>query len=569
MTSPLAEPISSHETRKWAWVTAFVLLGLYLLLQNRYWVPGGDSDFYVACARSIVTEGEFSYNGNAVAISPPGWPFVMAMLMKVSPTFLLLKLSTMGMMLGSLVISYFIALRFLSPRWSCLAIVTTGLLIPVYSLTYFLHSEALFCLLSAGALLIAMRIREGRHTKLEWFGLFAIAMCIPLVRWSGIIQLLPICAVLIPRAKYRALILCGTAAGLIAIVLATFVISRHLQEPTVEQEQVLKEEGPVLDAAGDAESKSVALVPTGGKEQSLIQEYSERFLRSGLWFSWFFWQPTRFLSVNKYLNLAATLLGWVVVLILLRLVLRSIVQRQWLWPALAIYTAALCMNWPNPNSRYFVPVAPLLTIAVIVGVQTMLRNKPQRLVLGLFIIATLFNNLAMYAVDVYVMRAPNFGEHFEAGQHKDLVNIAHFLGTWPTPPGDGQIMVNDFYENLNRARNTPAGPRAMILLTNRKVRTLTRPYTKPTAPTYRVWKYAYQKRSYYLLVQNPSVPWRVWHFKLPMSLYQKLAKDPKDTPSGGWRLRVRVDDPANEGNGHFQDIPFPADAPWPTRVPGM
>ena len=51
-----------REIARWFWAVAGVLLLAYLLLQNPYWVPGGDSDFYVAVARTMSRGGGFIYN---------------------------------------------------------------------------------------------------------------------------------------------------------------------------------------------------------------------------------------------------------------------------------------------------------------------------------------------------------------------------------------------------------------------------------------------------------------------------------------------------------------------------
>src|SRR5437868_5483312 len=70
-------------------ITLLVLFALYLPLQNPYWVPGGDSEVYTAAARSIVLGQGFKFNGYPVGMVPPGWSYVLAGLMKISPTFLL------------------------------------------------------------------------------------------------------------------------------------------------------------------------------------------------------------------------------------------------------------------------------------------------------------------------------------------------------------------------------------------------------------------------------------------------------------------------------------------------
>ena len=61
------------------WIFSVALAGLIFgLLANQHWVPGGDSELYVATARNLVLH-HFSmrgylFNGQPLTISPPGWP---------------------------------------------------------------------------------------------------------------------------------------------------------------------------------------------------------------------------------------------------------------------------------------------------------------------------------------------------------------------------------------------------------------------------------------------------------------------------------------------------------------
>src|SRR5262245_34928361 len=79
-----------------------ILLTMYLLLANPYWVPGGDSEVYTAIARNLAAGKGYTFNGLPVSMVPPGWPWFLAAAMKISPTFLFLKLLTMSCMLGAL-----------------------------------------------------------------------------------------------------------------------------------------------------------------------------------------------------------------------------------------------------------------------------------------------------------------------------------------------------------------------------------------------------------------------------------------------------------------------------------
>src|SRR2546423_14834019 len=104
------EATDARQLRRRAWRTWLILVllitMLYALLWNPYWVPGGDSELYIACARSWARGDGHRFNGQPVSISPPGWPMLLAGAMKLSPSFGFLKLVTLSCMLGCLAMWY-------------------------------------------------------------------------------------------------------------------------------------------------------------------------------------------------------------------------------------------------------------------------------------------------------------------------------------------------------------------------------------------------------------------------------------------------------------------------------
>src|SRR5690349_1030310 len=80
--------ITSNIDRRCQLLILLILLVFYGLLQNRYWVPAGDSEFYIAAARSLAKGEGYRFNGLRVASAPPGWPAIMAAVMTITPYFL-------------------------------------------------------------------------------------------------------------------------------------------------------------------------------------------------------------------------------------------------------------------------------------------------------------------------------------------------------------------------------------------------------------------------------------------------------------------------------------------------
>ena len=67
-----------------------------------------------------------------------------------------------------------------------------------------------------------------------------------------------------------------------------------------------------------------------------------------------------------------------------------------------------------------------------------------------------------------------------------------------------------------------------------------------------------------MLTQQPAVPWRVWHFRLPMAWHESMTKNPGRPLSDGWTLYH-----FNREARTMTQQPVPAVDDWPTRVPGM
>ena len=66
-------------------LVAAAVLAAYLLILNPFWTPGGDSELFIAAARSIVRGEGYTYNGRIVRIAPPAWPYLMAGAMWIIP----------------------------------------------------------------------------------------------------------------------------------------------------------------------------------------------------------------------------------------------------------------------------------------------------------------------------------------------------------------------------------------------------------------------------------------------------------------------------------------------------
>ena len=169
---------------------------------------------------AIVIESRVGAGGGiatqAVVAAAPDGQTLLAAAMKISPTFLMLKLVTLLCMLGALSMWYWILLRFTTPALSALIVLTTATIQHVYSLSFWMHSDAIFCLVATGAMLLACQINEGqRHTGWRIASLVILCVAMTFVRWAGVLQWLIVAG----------LAVIGVALGLAAALAVTRVMA--------------------------------------------------------------------------------------------------------------------------------------------------------------------------------------------------------------------------------------------------------------------------------------------------------------------------------------------------------
>ena len=136
-----------HAETAWRiWAMLMIAIGaIYLLMFNPYWVPGGDSELYIAVARSWATGLRHTFNGQFVSISPPGWPLLMAAAMKISPTLRITKAHhhrVHDLHDGVLVLVF----DSIHPAEDMSALLTLlcAIISHVYSLSFWMHSDAMY-----------------------------------------------------------------------------------------------------------------------------------------------------------------------------------------------------------------------------------------------------------------------------------------------------------------------------------------------------------------------------------------------------------------------------------------
>ena len=578
-------------------LTILTLLFLYLLLQNPYWVPAGDSELYTAVARSLARGEGYQFNGQPVAMIPPGWAVLMAGVMKLTPYFLPLKLLAMSCTLASLACAYWIVRRYAPPKQTALAIILTGTISHVYQATYWLISEGSFCLAVSAGVLIALQISEGKR---QWWRIAAVvflAIAAVSIRWAGVLSMLLVVAALLDGQWKPKLNRQWLAAGLVILFsVGAFITLRQLLKPSAEQ---LKMAQDMMLGSGEDTGVAIEDVPVTGTAAQSAKAYElvprgsffDRLINWGRWYSWLFWQPFRAAGASKLLGTIATLTGWIILGLLTITTIVAAMQKRWLWLAASIYCAVLALGWTNVNARYFVPVAFLLTVGVLLAADQLalwLRESKWRKWIRCgavaFIASVALCNGLLYLVEMSVARSPDFAHRYETGMNMSLVSAGEYLRSMPNPPKDGEIGVSGRYTNMSRARPSPFALRVTALITDRVIQTPRYKITD-TAPVsdirngklLRNWMIADTdgkvKVKYYLW--QPAIsPWRIWHFRL--GWYEKWQTGhTAEKDESRWRLYRIIEkkpDPSQPGQPpdiRLVEVTVPQLTHYPTRVPGL
>jgi hypothetical protein len=571
-------------------ITMAIIASAYLLLLNPYWVPGGDSELYLAAGRSLAQGHGYRFNGQRINISPPGWPLVLAGAMKVMPTFAFIKLITIACMTGTLALWYWLLLRFTSPVMSAIVTLVTAVSSHVYSLSFWAHSDALFCLIALAAMIVACQINESRR-GIVWRIILLLILCAAatFVRWAALAQWVIICGLLLrghdlpftwsklKRAKPWQINAAWVAVILSGVVtFGTYKTINYFLRLTTEQELAAREAGvtfedtqsPITQPAPENKAPELINARPLGKRNHL-EEFAERLIRAGRWIAWLLWPEMRFIGAAKLkaLNSLDTVFGWFAVVFIAAAAIKGVQHRQWVWLALAAYCFAMFINWPNPNARYLVPVAPLIVWGVIRGIYSIGKGRTwttiHQATFVAFVASVFVANAALYGVDVWVARSgEKFYQRYEGGMDQSLIAAANYLRTQNVR--DKSIAVSEEYINLGHRRFSKFGLRALVMLTELRVRTVPPKASDEPATSPKFLRWARNNKVHWYAFQDEVSPWRVWHFRIPAWLQAKLSDEPVKPPTAGWTLYHRL-----EGDWSPVEISPQIANQWPTRVPGM
>jgi hypothetical protein len=567
-----------------------VLCLAFLLIESGRWHAGADTAYYISIARSLVLGEGFRFNGGPVGRIPPLWPLLLAGAMKISTSFWFLNLIPAACLVGAGGMWYWIVRRAVSPARAFWTAILSSLLFYGFTSATQLRTEALFCLLFSGALLLGVQVGEGRT---EWWRIGAAVLLAVLmvgVRWVGLTCWLPVAAAMVSgqlkpqlNRQWIGSVLVGMMAvgsffgfrnligwigtsGTKSLVVRTdpgpktngAAMPRPLSDPD--------EGGRLPDSWGpDEEEKPLAIqaIFTGAG----LADISRRFGDSGKWISSFLYMPMNIGITHQGPGWIINPFGWLLIVMFGLCVWAQGQQRRWIWLGVLLYCGMVVFRWKSPNPRYLVPVGPLLFLGCWIGLEQAAAwcgrsswRKFWRWGAVAFVATVALCNLSLWAVEVYVARSNNFYAHYLAGDLDEMIAAAKLLNERSID--DGQIAVSYYYSNLGRAqpRKNGQGLRSMHLLTGKGIRSVSRKICTDE-PNEMLLGWAGREGVKYYLYRPPVSPWRAHHFRLPW--WQRLATGQKDIPTNpSWKLYELTDDKAI-----LVDLPEASN--WPTHVPGM
>ncbi len=488
-------------------LTLGALFVLFFAVHNPYWVPTGDGEVFLTAARNLHHGQGLTYLGEPLRVAAPGWPVTLAGLLWLGDgRIAAMKLAQVAFMTVGLM-GWFAALsRGRTRIVAAGSVVLAAICSPVYPLTFWPHSDAILVAFAGLSVWSAATFRTtGRQRWLvATCGLIATGV---LMRWAGLaFAIIP--AMVCVGTRRNGTRAAGIVAGL--TVLASAVVAFGFVQA------VVRGYGPITLAAADA-ATAPELFVRERPDLSIIGEFWHRAQRLHNWVGWALFAPMRFLGFGG-MGRAGEVVNATVGLLTVGLLVVAAVSEgrrgRWLFAGVTMYVLGLALSWPFPNPRYLVPALPGLIAGVLLALVRIGWISRLHLVAKslrwLFVSALLVVNGTMWAVDVWIARSPtpiDFYTRYEAGLHLNLMAAADELsGT------DGLIATSERYENLHERWSYQHASRVVAYLADRPSIPVPNQFTGWGVKKLQQWGRDNDVAWY--IHQNPTVPGRIWHFRL-------------------------------------------------------
>ena len=396
LLGPFARPPRQWGDRQlWPAVVALAAT-IHLLVFHPEWVRGGDAEVFLSVARGLADGGGYRYNGQPVALVPPGWPAALAVALRVTDLVGALKLLTLASTIGFVAVSYPVLRRLADPWPAAAACALTAVLHPLTELTHTFFSDPPFALLAMGSLWLALLRNPAAPA-----GSVAALVAASTLRWAGLLWA-PAVAVALWISGRRAWAVVALVAGA-----ATFAAQRYALRVDPAD---LDPRYPTFIATGYDVEEPGAIDP---RRLALLPRWTGDLL----WFR---------LSRKGPVQLAAwALAAGAVVCVGVTLYRDGWRKRRWLWLAPLAYLLPIVLRWPHPVARYWLPIAPFLILAIVLCADD--PRRPLRWTARAALALALLYNGGTLVLETRAARSPLV--HHEGGTSAQLAAIAEWLRT--------------------------------------------------------------------------------------------------------------------------------------------
>ncbi|KPK65868.1 MAG: hypothetical protein AMK73_01700 [Planctomycetes bacterium SM23_32] len=556
------------------------ILGLvYAALHNGRLVPGGGDDlFYLSVARNLARSGRYIWNGSPVTKVPPAWPLAISWLMRLSTLFAVLDLLPMLLCLLAAAIWYWVLRNFASPARSFTVALIGATLFHWHRSSCHFYSEAMFSPLLAGALLVALRIRDGKGGARRILLLVLLCASMVMVRYAAVLFWPVIAGALVSKQLRLPWDRRVLAAALTSLAFAGTFFGVWTALQTNARKELARLQAQLAElpegSAGSAALQACAsatdtdLAKRSRKLKRLtspqIATRLRQTLASGRWLARLLWPPTQLDRRWGALALVANTAGWALIALFLFAGLEAARNGEWIWMGEALHCAAFAALWSVPNGRYLAPTAPLLLLGIWRGAEEVSRlpwlARYSRHVCAanrVLLASVLLCNGLIWAFSAAVVHSERFQTLCMAGEYGELVAVAEFLTSNSLADG-GLAIAPATSSGQRRYAWHRLASRTANLLTDRIVVTCP-PGLAECPPNDELVRWAGKCAVRFYLGRAPSAPARQWHIRLPSS--EERTSGPGSVPAFFELYEF------SEGEVH--KVRLPSKAGEVTRVPGL
>jgi hypothetical protein len=252
--------------------------------------------------------------------------------------------------------------------------------------------------------------------------------------------------------------------------------------------------------------------------------------------------------------------GLALLLLLALAVLPALRKQHWLMLGVIGYCLPICLRWHHPNSRYLLPIAPLLLAFAWDGAGRLVCCAWVRALLVALAAGIAASNVVLFIIDAAVMHNRDFYGTYYAGQAKELTAVGTYAAQH-TAVGE-TIGLREIDKTQDSPSKGPAfALRGLCLITDRPVQVI-KGGDGGEVPSPNVIRLARNANVTYLIVPQEVSPWRIWHFRSPW-LQKTITRRPVEYRPY-YRL-FRIDGEA------VTEVPVTVDIPegYGRRVPGL